>query len=497
MNTGKTIIGVDNGTQSTKVIFYDIENKRIAALARASHQLISKENGRREQKAEWWIQALRECFAQIDPEIKQTAVAVGVSGQQHGFVPLDKNGTPVYNVKLWNDTETYEECEQITAAYGGKEKLVHEVGNPILPGFTAGKILWLKKNKPEAYSQLARILLPHDYINYYLTGRYFTEPGDASGTAYFNIYSKTWAAKVLKAIDPDTDLYAKLPKIINNNEIGGKLTGERAAEFGLPKGIPVSSGGGDNMMGAIGTGAVSEGVVTVSLGTSGTIYSFRTQAMVDLKDRLSAFCSSNDGWLPLLCTMNCTVAVEQFRRLLDKSVKETDELVETVPPGSDGLITLPFFNGERTPNLPHGKGCLCGMNTENLSQGHTLRSAMEAAAFGLRLGLDAFREQGLSPETVHLIGGGSNSPEWRQIIADILEVPIECPESEEAAAFGAALQALWAINDEHTSLDNIVKEHIRYDRKRRTTPHSKNYDVYRKRYSEYMQYIEALTPLFK
>jgi len=493
----KTVVGIDNGTQSTKVIFYDIESHRIAAIGRSSHDLISNDQGRREQKSEWWLQALRECFAQIDPQIKQSAVALGVSGQQHGLVPLDADGAPVYNVKLWNDTETTEECAQITKAYGDEKRLIREIGNPILPGFTAGKILWLKKNEPEAYARLAHILLPHDYINYFLTGEFFTEPGDASGTAYFNIYTKNWSPEVLKSIDPDNDLLSKLPRIINNRKIGGRLTQERAFELGLPAGIPVATGGGDNMLGAIGTGAVSEGVLTISLGTSGTVYSYQHQPMVDPQQRLSAFCSSNNGWLPLLCTMNCTVGVEQFRGLLQKTVKEADLLAESISPGSDGLITLPFFNGERTPNLPNGKGCLCGMNGSNLSEGHMLRSAMEAAAFGLKIGLDAFREQGLSPESVHLIGGGSNSKVWRQIIADVLETPVKCPLTEEAAAFGAALQALWALDSQNSFLEAIVMDHVKFDKNKYAQPVASNVSAYKSAYAQYIRYIEALTPLFK
>lgn len=492
----KTVVGIDNGTQSTKVIFYDIESRRVAAIGRSSHDLISNDKGRREQKTEWWLQALRECFAQIDPQIKRSAVALGVSGQQHGLVPLDADGTPVYRVKLWNDTETTAECAAITAAFGGEEQLISMIGNPILPGFTAGKVLWLKRHQPQAYRRMAHILLPHDYLNYYLTGNYYTEAGDASGTAYFNIYTREWSQSVLEAIDSDNDLLLKLPALIENHTIGGHLLPEQAEELGLPAGIPVASGGGDNMMGAIGTGAVSEGIITISLGTSGTVYSYRKQPMVDPGQRLSAFCSSNNGWLPLLCTMNCTVAVEQFRELFQKNVQAADSLAETVPPGSDGLITLPFFNGERTPNLPNGRGCLCGMNGSNLSEGHMLHSAMEAAAFGLKLGLDAFREQGLSPESVHLIGGGSNSNVWRQIIADVLDTPVQCPLTEESAAFGAALQALWALGGGEISLEEIVKEHVKFDSAKYTQPLESNVSRYQQAYTQYKRYIEALSPLF-
>ncbi|WP_028974175.1 xylulokinase [Spirochaeta cellobiosiphila] len=492
----KTVVGIDNGTQSTKVIFYDFESKSIVAEGKSSHELIVGEGGRREQKASWWIAALKDAFNQIPEAIKQTATAIGVSGQQHGFVPLNKEGTPLYNVKLWNDTETEEECRIITKAYGGVEKLIKEQGITILPGFTAPKVLWLKRHKPELYSQLAHILLPHDYLNYYLTGEIYTEQGDASGTAYFNIYKRQWSQDILKAIDPDTDLLNKLPRLISNEEVGGHLSEETALELGLPAGIPVSSGGGDNMMGAIGTAAVSEGILTVSLGTSGTIYSYRESPMVDTKERLSAFCSSTNGWLPLLCTMNCTVATEQVRDLLKKDVAQISELAATVPPGSDGVIFLPFFNGERTPNFPHGKGTLFGLNGQNLTEAHLLRSAMESAAFGLKLGLEAFQEYGLKPKAIHLIGGGANSPVWRQIFADIFEVPIELPVSSEAAALGAALQALWALTPS-SPLTQLAKEHIQMDSTKTTLPKSEHFEAYRATYKQYCQYIEVVRPLYQ
>lgn len=492
----KTFVGIDNGTQSTKVIFYDPDERKILAAGSAAHQIISSTGGRREQNLEWWIEALGEAFSQIPPEIKKTAAALGVSGQQHGFVPLDEKGRGVYNAKLWNDTETAQECREITEAFGGEAELIKRTGNAVLPGFTAGKVRWLKKHQPEAYRKLAHILLPHDFINYHLTGEIFTEAGDASGTAFFDVYKRKWSRDVLRAVDPDTDLYSKLPELRESSQIAAVLSADRAKEYGLPPGIPVSTGGGDNMMGAIGTGAVRPGVLTVSLGTSGTIYSYTAEPMVDPEARLSAFCSSTGGWLPLLCTMNCTVAVEEFRRLFDMDLDETDCLAEEVASGSDGLITLPFFNGERTPNLPKGKACLMGMDGDNLSRGHILRSAMEAAAFGVKLGLEAFQEQGLRPDRVHLIGGGSNSPVWRQIIADVFQLPVRSPVHEEAAAFGAALQALWALGGDG-SIEDISTRHVLYDPAKESLPQRQFREVYLERYGEYLDYLRAMEPLFQ
>ena len=411
----KTIIGIDNGTQSTKVIFYDFENRRIAASATAPHDLISRDDGSREQKAAWWVQALQSCFDQIDPEVRKTALAAGVSGQQHGFVPLDEDGNVLRDVKLWCDTSTAGECGELTDAYGGEEKLLAEPGNLVLPGYTASKILWFKKNNPDEYARMAHILLPHDYLNYYLTGEYTMEYGDASGTALLNIKTRTWHKELVRALDPDKDLTACLPDLLEPWEVSGHVLPEIAEQFGIPAGIPVSTGGGDNMMGAVGTGTVRDGVLTMSLGTSGTLYGYSDSPVIDPRGNLAAFCSSTGGWLPLLCTMNCTVATEMMRQLFEYGVKEFDQLGAAAPAGSEGILTLPFFNGERTPNFPHGKGCIVGMTASNVKKENIFRSALESAILGMKLGLDSFRILGFKAREVRLIGGGGK---LRRMAAD-------------------------------------------------------------------------------
>ena len=443
--TMKTIIGIDNGTQSTKVIFYNFENKEIAASASAPHEMISREDGSREQKASWWIDALDACFSQIDPEIKKTALAVGVSGQQHGFVPVDENGTVLNDVKLWCDTSTAGECRELTDAYGSDDDLLKDTGNLILPGYTASKILWFRKAHPEAYARMKHILLPHDYLNFYLTGEAVMEYGDASGTALLNVRSRNWHAGLLKALDPDRDLMACLPRLIESWEPAGRVRSEAARQFGIPEGIPVSSGGGDNMMGAVGTGTIRDGVLTMSLGTSGTLYGYSDKPIVDPDGNLAAFCSSSGGWLPLLCTMNCTVATELMRDLFEYGVREFDELGGRAPAGAEGILTLPFFNGERTPNLPRGKGCIVGMTASNVKKENIFRSALESAILGMKVGLESFQKLGFEAKEVRLIGGGANSKIWRQITADVLDLPVVIPVTAEAAALGGAMQALWCL----------------------------------------------------
>lgn len=496
----KTVIGIDNGTQSTKVIFYDFENKVIAASVSSPHELISANDGTSEQKAEWWIDALEKCFNEIDPAIKKTAVALGVSGQQHGFVPLDENGKVLYNVKLWCDTSTASECDEIEDSYGSGENLLNDVGNRILPGYTASKILWLKKNHPELYKEMKHILLPHDYINFYLTGKYTMEYGDASGTGLLNIHKRAWDKDVINALDSVRDLLECLPSLIEAHESSGQVSSEASLKFGIPSGIIVSSGGGDNMMGAIGTGATNVGVITMSLGTSGTIYGYSDKPVVDEKGNLAAFCSSNGGYLPLLCTMNCTVATEIMRSLFEYGVEDFDEIASKAPAGSEGIITLPFFNGERTPNLPNGKGCIVGMGMTNVSKENIFRSSLESAIFGMRLGLDSFRNLGFKVKEIRLIGGGAKSAIWRQISSDILNLPVVVPEQEEAAALGSAIQALWALDHAEGKVSDInylIKEHVGLNSKKGCMPIPENVAVYDEVYKTYNKYVDSLTGIFK
>ena len=259
---------------------------------------------------------------------------MGISGQQHGFVPLSRAGEVLAPVKLWCDTSTGAECAEIMERFGGIDACIEQVGNPILPGYTASKVAWFKKNQPALYAQLDCILLPHDYLNFYLTGERCMEAGEASGTGFLDIRTRAWSDNMLRAIDPDRDLSGCLPEVRLDTGFIGQLLPDRAATHGLPEGLPVSTGGGDNMMGAIGTGNVGPGVVTMSLGTSGTVYAYSDEPVIEPAGNIAAFCSSTGGWLPLMCTMNCTVTTELIRDLLHTDIGDFDKLVERAPRGA-------------------------------------------------------------------------------------------------------------------------------------------------------------------
>lgn len=494
----KTVAGIDMGTQSMKVILYDPEAKKVVASAQESLDMIAHNDGTREQKAEWYDEALTRCFASFSQTERDSIQAIGVSGHQHGFVPLDADGKAVYNVKLWNDTSTAEECRLITEAAGGNDAVIAEVCNLMLPGFTAPKILWLKRHKPLAYAQLKYIMLPHDYLNFLLTGNYIMECGDASGTALFNGARRQWSQRICGIIDPD--LAGLLPDIIDSSQAAGNVSRNAALHFGIPGGIPVSSGGGDNMMGAIGTGTVRDGFLTMSLGTSGTLYGYSDSPLADPDKGLSGFNSSTGGYLPLLCTMNCTVATEQTRALFGLGVKEFDECASKAPIGSSGVVFIPFFNGERTPNLPNGRASIMGMTAANCTRENIARAAMESAIFGMRIGLEAFQALGFRAREIRLIGGGSKSALWRQIAANVMNLPIKRPASDEAAAMGAAVQALWCLGNssgKRTDIGALTDEHIKLRDDECVLPDPQSVTAYNQAYSEYTSYLGAVAPLYE
>ncbi|MEZ5758557.1 MAG: xylulokinase [Emcibacteraceae bacterium] len=494
--TQKTILGIDLGTQSVKLMVYCPDRKKILAEKTHPFDIIAKPDGTMEQLAEWWVSGIKDCINAIDPEIKKTVVAIGVSGQQHGFVPLDGEGNVLFPVKLWCDTSTSEECYEIMEAMGGEQECVRITGNSIAVGYTASKILWLKKFQPEAYEKMATILLPHDYINFYLTGKRTMECGDASGTGLLDVRNRRWSRAVLKALDPDRDLMDCLPPLIKADDIVGTLNEDIAAQLGLNPEVVVSAGGGDNMMAAIGTGNSEPGKLTASLGTSGTLFAYHDQPAIDPDGELAAFCSSNGGWLPLLCTMNCTVATEQMRDLLEVDLLEMEKLASFIPPGADGVITIPFFYGERTPALPKAKASIFGLTPQNTTNAHLIRSAMEAGIFNLKAGLDAFKRCGMEFKEVTLTGGGSKSALWRQICADILNLPVRILEQQENAAFGAILQAYWAYRNytgNPITLNQIIKDHLSKNKGKHCTPDIENVAQYEKIYQDYQSFVKLIT----
>ncbi len=491
-------LGIDLGTQSLKVIAYDLERRAAADRASVPLDLISRDDGSREQRASWWLDALQAALAALSPDVRRSVSAIGVSGQQHGFVPLDRSGGVLSAVKLWCDTATLAECEEISAAVGGERRCIEVAGNPVLPGYTASKVRWLARSDPAAYARLATILLPHDYLNFVLTGERFTECGDASGTGWFDVRAREWSRTMLAAIDPQRDLMECLPPVLDSRAVM-PIAAHAAEQFGLPRTAVVSVGGGDNMMAAIGTRNVREGRLTASLGTSGTLFAFSPRPIVDAQGRVAAFCSSTDGWLPLICTMNCTVAIEQVRRIAGIDIGAVERLLDETSAGAEGVVTLPFYNGERTPNLPRAKAAVIGLDMRNATPANLLRSAMEGATFALRHGLGVFRELDLHFDAVCVTGGGAASRTWRQMIADVFAVPVIGLRDQESAALGAALQAANAVQQSRgtvKSIADLVDDHLVADPELCCEPNAEAARRYEGFYGCYQDHLARLRPYY-
>lgn len=487
------VAGLDVGTQSVKLLVYDAGTRQVLAERSHALELIARDDGSREQDAQWWIDGIRACFAGIDPALRARITAIGVSGQQHGFVPLDADGRVLAPVKLWCDTSTQRECDEIMQRVGGAQGCIELAGNPVLAGYTASKLPWTARHRPDAYAQLAAILLPHDYVNYWLTGEQWMEHGDASGTGWLDVRNRNWSEGMLAATDPQRDLAACLPELVEANA-SFPIASAIASELGLSKSVRVAAGGGDNMMAAIGTGNVMPGVLSMSLGTSGTLFTCATRPIVDDEGAWAAFCSSTGGWLPLICTMNCTVATGQVARAFDIAVSEGDALIAATRPGADGLVMLPFFNGERTPDLPQARASFHGMNTDNFTRANAYRAAMEGATHALRYGYDALCAAGLAFDAIRLTGGGSRSRAWRQMVADVFGLPVQVPQQAEGAAFGAALQALWACTTPGSpaDLEGIAREHVALVHDQGTRPDTSVRETYDAAYGAYRRQLDAV-----
>ena len=441
----RVFLGIDCGTQSTKVVLRDPESGAIVALGRAPHDLIERDDGTREQDPAWWIDGLRIAVRDAVRGERFEVGGIGVSGQQHGLVCLDRDDRPVRAAKLWNDTTTARECDQLTRKLGGEIRVVQLVGNRILPGYTAPKVAWLAAHEPDAYARTVRMCLPHDYLNLWLTGEFVSEPGDASGTAYFDVRARRYSEAVLGAIDDQRDWERALPPIAPSLSVVGRLRGESAESLGLTAGIQVSAGGGDNMCAAIGCDVVAEGPVAVSLGTSGTVFAYRGVPAVDPIGEAAAFCDSTGGWLPLAATLNCTNATEWARDLFGMDHAAVDAAI--AGGGASGLAFLPYLSGERTPNLPRAAGVFVGLRSSH-GRDALVNAVVQGVTFGLAYAMDALRRAGVAPSEVTLIGGGAASDAWAQLCADVFDRPVVRPEIVEAAASGAARQAQWAIEKE-------------------------------------------------
>lgn len=495
------VIGVDSGTQSTKALVVDARDGKVVGEGAQAYGLIDGlPPGAKEQHPQVWIRAMTRSIQQALKEARAQlgeVVSLGVSGQQHGFVPVDRGGAVIRPAKLWCDTSTAAECAEITARMGGLKKTISALGNAVVPGFTAGKILWLKRHEPKNFARLATVLLPHDYLNFWLTGERVMEYGDASGTALLDVRRRKWSEAALAAVD--AELADKLPPLISSDLLAGRLQAQAAKALGLKAGVLVSAGGGDNMMGAIGTGNTRPGVITASFGTSGTIYACSSKPVVDPRGEIAAFCDSTNRWLPLLCTMNVTVATEMVRQDFGWTHERFGAEAAKAPAGSDGLLLLPYLEGERTPNVPEGSGVYFGVTPRTFQAAHFARAAMEGVTLGMNFGLRRLAELGVKPKQIRATGGGAKSALWRQIMADVFNAEVTTLRVSEGAAYGAALQALWCWRrdrGDRVAIEEITDAFVQLDRSQTVRPNRRAVAVYAELQALQDELSGALRPCF-
>ncbi|QHS50722.1 xylulokinase [Edaphobacter sp. 12200R-103] len=488
-------LGIDCGTQGTKALLIGEDGKPLGR-GYAPHALIERETGAREQEPQWWIDALLQAVRQALAQAPDAKVhALGVSGQQHGLVVLDESRQVIRPAKLWNDTETAPQNAELVERLGGTAGCLQKIGIVPLTGYTASKLLWLRENEPENLARIRHILLPHDYLNFWLTGQFAAEYGDASGTAFFDVRTRQWSREVLDAIDGGSGLlWNALPRLHKAEEIIGALRPEAAAELGISPDCVVSTGGGDNMMGAIGTGNVKQGIVTMSLGTSSTVYSFCDYPISDPTGSVAPFCSSSGAWLPLVCTMNATNVVTQTLNLFGKTVEAIDPALSGTKPGADGLSFLPFLNGERTPDLPRARGSIGGISSNNYTPDNLIRAVIEGVSFGIIRGLDLIMD-GRKPEVIFAIGGGARSTQWRQLLADATGAVIQVPMEEEAGCLGAAMQAMYAFRHSSGSSETmaaIAKHCVAISPDKKQSPRPGLFEPYREAMDKYQRLLNEL-----
>ncbi|MBC7319714.1 xylulokinase [bacterium] len=461
-------IGIDLGTSGVKVLLID-EKGEVVSKGEEEYPLYTPNPGWTEQDPqEWWSAtktAIRKAIKDVNPnEIK----GIGLTGQMHGSVFLDDDGNVIRPCILWNDQRTYREVEEIMERF--KDKVVEWIANPVLTGFTLPKIVWLRKNEPENFSKVRKILLPKDYIRFKLTGEYATEVSDASGTALFDVKNRTWSREMIEAMGLSLELF---PKCYESPEVTGYVTREVAEETGLKEGIPVVGGGGDQAAQAVGMGIVHSYDTSVTLGTSGVVFSAINEVFVDPRLRTHTFCHAVPGmWHIMGVMLSAGGSLRWYRdtfsemetsiaRLLNKDPYEilTAE-AERVKPGSERLLFLPYLTGERCPYPdPFARGVFFGIGL-NHSRAHFVRAIIEGISFGLNDSLNILRELGVKPSMVKVSGGGARSLLWRKILASIFQLPVATINVTEGAAFGSALLSAVGIGQFGSvieAVENIVR----------------------------------------
>jgi len=433
------LIGLDIGTSGARALAVDAAGNLLAD-ASAEYPILTPRPGWSEQNPEDWWKAAKIAIRKVAESTHGQVVGLGLAGQMHGSVFLDARGRVIRPALLWNDQRTDRQCRQITETLG-RENLIAIAGNPALTGFQAPKVLWLRDEEPAHFKQLAHVLLPKDFIRLQLSNEYTTDVSDASGTLLLDLQRRAWSQEILTALHIPSEW---LPAVSESAMTAGTLDPKVAAELGLPPGIPIAAGAGDNAAAAVGIGVVEDGLISSSIGSSGVLFANTANFKPEPSGRLHAFCHAVPGGYHLLgVSLAAGASLRWWRAVLGRQdgYGALSELAATVPPGAEGLLFLPYLTGERTPHLdPFARGAFFGLTSRH-GAAHLTRALMEGVVFSLAESLAIMIEQGLSIRQIRVIGGGARSPLWRQIQADVFGMPVYQTVVDEGPAYGAALLA--------------------------------------------------------
>jgi len=483
-------LGIDTGTSGTKAVLIN-ENGHLLASDTQEYPLSTPHPQWAEQNpdTDWWNAAqaaIRAVLARANVSGDQVG-GVGLTGQMHGSVFLDKSGEVIRPALLWCDGRTAAECAEITEAVGGEQRLFEVIGQPVFTSFTAPKIVWLRKHEPANYERLAQVLLPKDYIRYRLTGEYATEVSDASGTSLLDVRKRNWSSTMLAALDIPQSL---LPKVYESPEVSGTISAAAAAATGLKAGTPVVGGGGDQAAGAVGTGTVTPGRVSSALGTSGVVFAHSADPFFDPEMRIQTFCHAVPGaWHLMGCMLASGGSLRWYRDTFapGEAYDAITAGAATTPPGCEGLIWLPYLSGERTPYPdPDARGAFFGATLRTSSRDWFARAVLEGVAYSFKDAFSLLEAIGVPVQEVRASGGGAKSAFWLQILADVIGQPHVLLHVDEGPAFGAALLASVGTGA-YASVPEACAAAIRTTDETRANPetsaaYARYYPIYRELY---------------
>ena len=468
----KYLIGVDVGTSATKTVLFD-EECRPVAEASAEYPMYQPQNGWAEQNPKDWEEAAASTIREVMERSrvnKDDVVGLGLSGQMHGLVMLDKDNEVIRPAIIWCDQRTAAECEEITAKVG-KERLIEITANPALTGFTASKILWVRNHEPKNYAACRHILLPKDYVRFAMTGEYATEVSDASGMQLLDVPHRCWSKEVLAKLDIDEAL---LPKVFESPEVTGHISTEFAQRAGLSEKCVVAGGAGDNAAAAVGTGIVEDGKAFTTIGTSGVVFAHSDTVQIDPAGRVHTFCSAVPGCYTVMsASLAAGLSLKWTRDTFfqaeiqvandmgtDSYVLMNQEAAKS-PIGANRLIYLPYLMGERSPILdPETRGVFFGLTAMHTKR-DIVRAVMEGVIYSQWQNLNVLRGMHVAPDSMLACGGGAKSPFWRQMMADMFGMPVSTLQNTEGPALGAAILAgvgTGVFTDIPTACRSLLKE---------------------------------------